>query len=38
MIEGVWENVKLGPHIHMKGWELVKGTNRVVYVLLKLEG
>jgi len=28
MIEGVWENVWLGPHIHTKGWglrELVGG-------------
>jgi hypothetical protein len=24
---GVWENVGLGPHIHTKGWKLVKGTN-----------
>jgi len=23
MIEGVWESVKLGPHIHTKGWGLV---------------
>jgi hypothetical protein len=23
MIERVWENVRLGPHIHMKGWGLI---------------
>jgi hypothetical protein len=28
MIEGVWESVKCGPFIHMKGWGLVGGINR----------
>jgi hypothetical protein len=28
MIKGVWESVKLGPLIHMKGWRLVGGINR----------
>jgi hypothetical protein len=28
MIEGVWEKVKLEPHIHMKGWELIGDTSR----------
>jgi hypothetical protein len=24
MIEGVWESLRLRPHIHMKGWGLMK--------------
>ncbi len=28
MIEGVWENVRLGPFIHMKGWGFIGGTSR----------
>jgi hypothetical protein len=25
--QGVWESVRLGPHIHLKGWGLVRGIN-----------
>jgi len=27
MCKGVWESVGFKPHIHMKGWELIRGTS-----------
>jgi len=37
MIKGVWESVGFKPHIHTKGWELIRGTSGWCG-LLKWEG